>query len=115
MRALVFATFFLASCQRGGNPPPVGDAKHGEKVIADVGCGACHDIPGVKGARGVVGPPLKHFAKRTFIAGEAPNKPDELVKWLMNPHATEPATAMPALGLGEGEARDVAAYLYTLD
>lgn len=92
-----------------------GDADHGNAVIRQVGCGACHTIPGVRGARGVVGPPLASFARRSFIGGEVPNTADNLLRWLRDPHQIEPGTAMPKLGLSEAQARDVAAYLYTLE
>jgi cytochrome c1 len=36
------------------------------------------------------------------------------VRWLVNPQAVEPATAMPNLGLSQEQAQDIAAYLYTL-
>jgi cytochrome c1 len=78
-------------------------------------CGACHTIPGIDGARGQVGPPLMYFSHRTFIAGELPNKPENLVRWVTSPQAVEPHTAMPNLGLTNQQARDVAAYLYTLE
>jgi cytochrome c1 len=71
-------------------------------------------IPGIKGADGLVGPPLILFARRTYVAGELPNTPDNLIRWIRDPPAVEPRTAMPALGLTEQQARDVAAYLYTL-
>jgi hypothetical protein len=32
----------------------------------------------------------------------------------LNPPAIDPLTAMPATGISEAEARDAAAYLYTL-
>ena len=54
------------------------------------------------------------WSKRTFIAGEVPNTPDFLVRWIEVPQAIEPGTAMPNLGVPEGDARDIAAYLYTL-
>lgn len=62
----------------------------------------------------MVGPPLLWFARRTFIAGELPNTPANLIRWVRNPPSVEPGTAMPVLGLDEQQARDVAAYLYTL-
>jgi cytochrome c1 len=62
----------------------------------------------------MVGPPLTSWSRRTFIAGQIPNTPDNLVRWLRNPRAIEPGTAMPGLGLDDRQARDVAAYLYTL-
>lgn len=37
-----------------------------------------------------------------------------MVSWIMSPRSLDEATAMPPLGLTEPEARDVAAYLYTL-
>ncbi|HET6145229.1 MAG TPA: c-type cytochrome [Candidatus Acidoferrales bacterium] len=91
-----------------------GDPRHGKELIQAYGCGACHIIPGVRTARGLVGPPLILFAERTMIAGELPNTPDNLVRWLENPSVVESGTAMPDLGLTPDEAYDIAAYLYTL-
>ena len=83
-------------------------------MIVNYGCGSCHTIPGIRGANGLVGPPLFWFSRRTFIAGELPNTPQNLVHWVQAPKTVEPATAMPTLGLNDQQARDVAAYLYTL-
>lgn len=91
-----------------------GHAERGVHVIAIKGCGSCHTIPGIREARGLVGPPLTLFSRRSFIAGELPNTPENLVRWVRGPQTVEPKTAMPNLGLSEQEARDVAAYLYTL-
>jgi cytochrome c1 len=38
-----------------------------------------------------------------------------MMRWLRDPPGVDPMTAMPNLGLTEPEARDIAAYLYTLD
>lgn len=91
-----------------------GDPDHGSQVIHDYGCGSCHLIPGIHDAHGLVGPPLFYFGQRTMIAGELPNTPENLVKWLRNPQSVEPNNAMPDLGLSEDQAWDAAAYLYTL-
>lgn len=91
-----------------------GDPAHGKQIISSYGCGACHMIPGVQNARGLVGPPLMYFSQRTMIAGELPNTPENLVRWLRNPQSVEPKTAMPNMGLSESQAWDVTAYLYTL-
>ena len=91
-----------------------GNAEHGTELIEYYGCGSCHVIPGIYTAQGMVGPPLLYFSRRTMIAGELPNSPDNLVRWLRNPKTIEPGTAMPVLGLSDRDARDVAAYLYTL-
>ena len=91
-----------------------GDARRGAAVIGQFGCGACHTIPGIRAADGLVGPPLYFFSRRTFIAGQLPNTPSNLARWVKDPPAVEPGTAMPNLGLSDQQARDVAAYLYTL-
>lgn len=92
-----------------------GDPERGTAVIQDVGCGACHTIPGIDDADGAVGPPLHFWARRSYIAGAVPNTPGNLVRWIMNAHSIEPGTAMPNLNVTEQQARDVAAYLYTLN
>jgi cytochrome c1 len=107
---------------RGNNPTEAiayavrvgGDAHRGAQVIQQFGCGACHTIPGVTGADGLVAPPLLWWSRRTFIAGELPNTPENLVRWIRSPQSVEPKTAMPTLGLTDQQARDAAAYLYTL-
>ena len=93
---------------------PGGNARAGAELIASYRCGACHMIPGIKDADGLVGPPLILFARRTYVGGEVPNTPPNLVRWIQDPKSIEPGTAMPTLGLSEQQARDVAAYLYTL-
>lgn len=93
---------------------PIGNAQHGKQLISSYGCGACHTVPGVHAARGMVGPPLYFFSQRTMIAGQLPNTPENLVRWIQHPKQIEPKTAMPELGLSTDEAYDIAAYLYTL-
>jgi cytochrome c len=121
--ALLLLTLAAVASCRGNNPtyavaygPHVsgGDAQRGAAVIKQYGCGSCHTIPGVRNASGLVGPPLLWWSRRTFIAGELPNTPENLVRWVRSPSSVEPHTAMPALGLSDQQARDVAAYLYTL-
>ncbi len=91
-----------------------GDPSRGHAVIQQYGCGACHEIPGVAGAHGLVGPPLLWFARRSYVAGELPNTADNLALWIRTPERIHPRTAMPAVGLDEQQTRDVVAYLYTL-
>ena len=91
-----------------------GSPDHAPALLIHYGCGGCHAIPGVPGARGLVGPPLAGLGKRVFIAGVVNNTPDNLIRWIVNPRELSPRTAMPVTGISEDEARDVAAYLYAL-
>lgn len=91
-----------------------GSPTRGEELIRTYGCGACHTIPGVAGAKSTVGPDLHGIAARAYIAGVLPNTPENMMRWLMNPPAVDDKTAMPNLHVDAGEARDIAAYLYTL-
>ena len=91
-----------------------GDPARGRAAIAARGCGSCHTVPGIPGADANVGPSLDRIGSRVYVGGVLVNTPDNLVRWLKDPPAVDAKTAMPALGLGDDEARDVAAYLYTL-
>lgn len=91
-----------------------GRADAGKEAIGRYGCGACHRIEGVDGARGQVGPTLDAFAARATIAGRLPNQPDHLIRWIRFPQQVAPGNAMPDLDVSERDARDIAAYLYTL-
>jgi cytochrome c1 len=84
------------------------------ELMTRYGCAGCHTVPGVRGASGRVGPPLNQFAGRVYIGGVLTNQPDHLVRWIVNPRALSPKTAMPVTGISEAEARHVAAYLLTL-
>jgi cytochrome c oxidase subunit II len=88
----------------------------GRALVTQKGCGACHIIPGIPGATGTIGPSLVGVADRNPIAGGAvPNTgPDDLKRWIMNPPALKPGTAMPPLGLTDDEATRIVAFLETL-
>ena len=91
------------------------DEDRGARLIQSYGCGSCHTVPGVNNATGVVGPPLTQFASRVYVAGMVRNTPDNLMDWLRDPQRIVPGNAMPNLGVSVRDARDMAAYLYTLD
>jgi len=108
----------LAGCERTTlerHPMPGASAARGQALIGEVGCASCHAIPGVKWPKGRVGPSLKGFADAGLIAGRFPNEPAALALWVRNAQALAPGSGMPPMPLTEPEARDVAAYLYTLD
>ena len=91
-----------------------GDFARGSGLIAQRGCGTCHSVPGVSGARGRVGPSLDHIGTQTILAGTLPNTPANMLTWIKTPQAVHPGDIMPNMGLNDHDARDIAAYLYTL-
>lgn len=97
-----------AAAITGGNPA------RGRALIRAYGCETCHTIPGVAGADGLVGPPLAGIAKRSYIAGVLPNAPANLIRWIQDPKAVDSLTAMPNMHVTANDARDIAAYLYSL-
>jgi cytochrome c1 len=100
----------------GGPTPNPTVVAEGQALIQQKGCGGCHAIPGIPGATGIVGPSLPGVASRTAIAGGAvPNNgPDDLKRWILDPPAVKPGTAMPKLGLTDDEATKIVGYLETL-
>lgn len=92
-----------------------GDPHRGREQIRRYGCNACHTVPGVAGANALVGPPLAGIGNRMYIAGVLSNTPENLVRWIQNPPAVDSLTAMPNVGATERDARDIAAYLYSLE
>ena len=116
---LLVGAIFLTGCLGGKTLPfyPAatgGDVQSGKALIVEYRCGACHEIPGIRNAHGQFGPPLDYFGSTTYIAGVIPNNPENLVHWIQSPTSIKPKTTMPVLGLSEQQARDVAAYLETL-
>ena len=77
-----------------------GDAARGRVALRQYGCGACHTVPGVVGADGLVGPPLAGIGGRAYIAGVLTNTPEHLVLWIVNPRGVDSLTAMPITGVG---------------
>jgi len=101
-------------CRKGPSPSGLGDPDRGARLVDVEACGSCHVIPGHAVGSGLAGPPLAGFARRTIIAGLLPNRPGDLVLWLQRPQAVAPGNGMPDMGLTPQQARDIAAYLYTL-
>ena len=90
-----------------------GDPSRGEAMFIQYGCGGCHRLAHVRKASGAVGPSLDGVAVRAMIAGKLYNSPDNLEHWIRDPQAVSPGTAMPDLNVGERDARDITAFLYT--
>jgi cytochrome c1 len=84
----------------------------GRDLVEAHGCGTCHVIPTIEGADGLTGPPLTTMARQAYVAGVLPNTPEALARFVMDPQAVDPRSAMPDLGLGAEEAAAIAAFLY---
>ncbi|HEY7663069.1 MAG TPA: c-type cytochrome [Xanthobacteraceae bacterium] len=91
-----------------------GDPQRGRVLIHQYGCGSCHTVPGVNGADGVVGPPLDGMGRRIYVAGMLRNTPENLATWIEKPQQIVPGNVMPNMGISRKQARDIAAYLFTL-
>jgi len=91
-----------------------GNAEAGQRLLSHYQCGSCHLIPDVPSAKGRTAPSLAHFGRRSYIAGQVPNRPQALVRWLQDPQALLPQARMPGMGASEADARHMAAYLLSL-
>src|SRR5690606_34707075 len=86
--ATLILLLLLAACEpmtENKQPPYSGDPERGRELTHAYGCGSCHRIPQVPGARGQVGPSLVQIARRGYIAGLLPNYEEQMVRWLQAP------------------------------
>lgn len=91
-----------------------GDAERGLVAVRARACGGCHlaegepiaDVEPVEGLARTLAPDLA--VARRF-------RRDMLVAWLMDPASIHPTTRMPAQGIEHDEAKDIAAWLQTLE
>ncbi len=91
-----------------------GDTGRGRQLLAQYQCGSCHSIPGVASAGGRTASSLEGFGQRSYIAGRLANRPEILARWIEQPQALVPDTAMPSMGVSAADARAMAAYLLGL-
>lgn len=114
--AVLLALLLVTSCARheeeiartGGNPD------RGRQLVHKYGCSGCHTIPGLDGAVGNTGPHLGGVGSRPVLLGVLPNTPENLVAMIRAPKRAQPRTSMPDMGVGDQDARDLAAFLYTV-
>jgi len=109
--ALVLA-LALAGCAPDRPPAGVrGDPARGKIAVTQYACQSCHQIPGVPGSKVYVGRPLEDMARRETLAGGLRGDQAGLVRWIRDPQAVDPQTAMPNMGVSERDALDISAYL----
>lgn len=116
---LLLGAVVLSGCGTAAETAPIprvpgGNASRGAQLIGSYGCGSCHTIPGIDGADANVGPPLTKIGTREYIAGKLRNNPANLEHWIRDPQDVWPGVDMPDLHVTQRDARDIAAYLYTL-
>ncbi|HEY4959458.1 MAG TPA: c-type cytochrome [Terriglobales bacterium] len=92
-----------------------GDPEAGKQAIVLHDCHSCHVIPGIEGEQHVQGPALDHWASRKSIAKQWPNTPADLENWIRHSEQLLPGTTMKMMSVNEKDARDIAAYLYSLN
>ena len=109
---LVVLTALLAGCGEEQASAFAADPQEGKLLLRQYGCGSCHSIPGVAGARGNAGPPLEGIARRVYLGGVLPNTPENMARWIRAPQRFDPRTAMPDMQVPEQHARAMVAYLY---
>jgi cytochrome c len=91
-----------------------GDPSRAPAFIKLYGCAGCHTLPGAAEPAGQVGPDLTQMARRVYVGGVLTNTPDNLIAFIVDPRSIDPKSAMPTTGISLEEARDVAAYLYSI-
>jgi cytochrome c len=114
-RIAVAGVVLLSSCANEADVPVAGarlDIERGAVALQRYGCGACHRIPGIPSADGVVGPPLVDMARRVYIASGLPNTPDNMARWIRAPQEFAPRSAMPDMQVSAADAAAIVTYLY---
>ena len=100
--------------------PPQGDPAQGQALFQDR-CGMCHvlggqgmgpELTGVVGRKSAIVPGFSYTP--ALAASGLTWTPDNLDRWLADPRALVPGTAMRIKVLVAGDRRDLIAYLATL-
>jgi cytochrome c2 len=119
----LLASVALSACQSSAAEPATSAAElgpeeaAGRQLFISKGCIACHQVPGVREATGTVGPNLRGIGNTSAhpkIAAVLDNNRENMKRWLINPQAVKPGTAMPSMGLNDDEATKMALFLETL-
>lgn len=113
---------WLASEGKPADTPTDAQALAGMKIFTSGpregnACASCHTVRGVRGAVGLVGPDLTHFANRgTMAAGILPRSDDSIRQWLTDLNYTKPGNKMLAahLQLTQDEVAKLTAFLDSL-
>jgi cytochrome c len=111
--AAVFAMAGCGGADQQARAMTGGDPIRGRHALRSYGCYACHTIKGVPGAHGTIGPVLDRMSRRASSTGQ-PADLSARIQWIRDPQGIGGPTLMPNMDVSEQDARDIAAYLYTL-
>jgi cytochrome c2 len=119
---LFLATAFISCSEKfdydKGTRMTGGDPKAGMEKIILHDCHSCHVIPGIPVNRDSRGPALKHWASHTTIAKKWPNTPENLEDFIEHPermlHGTGLKSEITMSNVKPGDAKDIAAYLFSI-
>lgn len=114
-RLAIAGWLLLAGCANESDAPAFDtreDVALGAIAFHQYGCGACHRVPGIASADGIVGPPLVDMARRVYIARGLPNTPENMIRWIRAPQELAPRSAMPEMQVTAADAAAMVAYLY---
>ncbi|MCF6506063.1 c-type cytochrome [Blastococcus sp. MG754426] len=114
--ALVAAAAGLTACTdaTGGDGEFQASPERGRELLREYGCASCHQVPGVAGPQGRVGPPLGTIVERRTVAGTLPHTRENLEAWIQDPQRIDPGNLMPDLGVTDEDVDAIVAYLYSL-
>lgn len=103
-----------ASTPAAADQPAAAPYEQGRELFIAKGCITCHRHKAA-GASGSyeVGPDLTMIESVPY--DNLPNSEDFLRKWLKDPGAIKPSTAMPNLGLTDEEIEELLAFLVAVD
>ena len=120
----ILLVLFLLSCANKidyakGASLTGGDPAAGKDKIILHDCHSCHVIPGIPENANSRGPTLRHWGGRSTIARTWPNTAENLEDFLEHPdrmlHATGMKSEMAMPTIKPADAKDIAAYLFSIE
>jgi cytochrome c2 len=121
---LILLAMLLGSCAQGfnygrGASMTGGDPQAGKQKIVLHDCHSCHEIPGIPLNAQRRGPSLKHWARQSTTPRSGPIFPESLEDFLQHPdralHGSGVKSEMTMSSVKAGDAKDIAAYLFSID
>jgi mono/diheme cytochrome c family protein len=101
---LLVVLFAFGPAQAQAPAPDAALVLKGEGLFKEQGCYGCHTV-GKFGTQGIA-PDLSHVGAKHDVG--------YLTRWLKDPESQRPTAHMPKIGLGDDEAKALAAYLGSL-